>query len=71
MDLEDPDNGADAGAMWVPTECFEDAPHEIRICVETVTTEGFRVEVAYGDWYGIFNDDFDDGTLDAWSSVVQ
>ena len=71
VDVENLSNGADAGAMWVPGECFEDTPNEISICVESVTTEGYTVRVAYGDWGGIFEDDFDDGTLGAWSSVVQ
>ena len=70
VDLEDPSNGGDAGAMWLPGECFDDAPNEILICVEVVTAEGYTVEVGYGDWYGIFDDDFEDGTFDAWSSVV-
>ena len=45
--------------MWLPGECFEDAANEILICVESVTTEGFTVRVASGDfgerlrgWFG-------------------
>ncbi len=70
MDDDDPDNGADAGAMWLPGECFEDAANEILICVESVTTEGYTVRVAYGDWGGVFEDGFEDGSPDAWSSVA-
>ncbi len=70
VDVEDVSNGADAGAMWLPGECFEDAPNEILICVESVTTEGYRVKIGYGDWYMIFDDGFENGTSSAWSSVA-
>ena len=70
VDVENPSNGADAGAMWLPGECFEDTPNEIVICVESVTTEGYTVRVGYGDWGGVFDDGFEDGTSGAWSSVV-
>jgi hypothetical protein len=70
VDADDPANGADAGAMWLPGECFEDVGNEILICVESVTTEGYTVKVGYGDWGGVFEDGFEDGTSDAWSSVV-
>jgi len=70
VDVENLSNGADAGAMWLPGECFEDVPNEILICVESVTTEGYRVKVAYGAWDVIFNDGFDDGTYGGWSSVL-
>ncbi len=69
VDIENASNGADAGAMWLPGECFEDTPNEILICVESVTTEGYRVKIGYGDWYMVFDDGFNDGTLGAWSSV--
>jgi hypothetical protein len=70
VDVENVGNGADAGAMWLPGECYEDAPNEILICVESVTTEGYRVKIGYGDWYMVFDDGFDDGTSSAWSSVL-
>jgi len=70
VDVEDLSNGADAGAMWLPGECFEDTPNEISICVESITTEGYTVRVGYGDWGGIFEDGFEDGTFGGWSSVV-
>jgi len=70
IDLVDPNNGGDAGAMWMPGECFEDAPNEISICVESVTTEGYSVRVGYGDWGGIFDDGFEAGNLGAWSLVA-
>ena len=59
VDVENVSNGADAGAMWLPGECFEDAPNEILICVESVTTEGYRVKIGYGDWYMVFDDGFE------------
>ncbi len=71
VDLENPSNGADAGAMWLPGECFDDLANEIRICVESVTTEGYRVEVAYGDWFGIFDDGFESGSTSAWGASHQ
>lgn len=67
VDPVDPSNGADAGAMWLPGECFDDAANEILICVESVTTEGFTVQVGYGDWPEVFADDFESGNLGAWS----
>ncbi len=70
VDLEDPSNGADAGAMWLPGECYDDAPNEILICVESVTTEGYTVTVAYGDWYVLFGDDFEAGNTSAWSATT-
>ncbi len=70
VDAENPSNGADAGAMWVPGECFEDLPNEIIICVESVTTEGYTVQVGYGDWGGVFDDGFEAGNLGAWSMVA-
>jgi hypothetical protein len=69
VDLEDPSNGGDAGAMWLPGECYDDAPHDISICVVSTTTEGFRVEVGYGDYHAIFRDGFEDGTTGAWVTV--
>jgi len=70
VDAENPENGADAGAMWMPGECFDDAANEIQICVEAVTTEGYRVKVAYGDWYFLFRDGFESGQTGAWSATV-
>ena len=70
VDLEDPNNGADAGAMWLPGECYDDAPNEILICVESVTTEGYIVTVGFGDWYVLFADDFEAGNASAWSSTT-
>ncbi|MGD8440286.1 MAG: hypothetical protein PVG53_07105 [Holophagae bacterium] len=69
VDADNPSNGGDAGAMWLPGECFDDTPNEIRICVESVTTEGYVVEVAYGDWFGIFSDRFESGDVSAWSAA--
>ena len=70
VDVENVSNGADAGAMWLPGECFEDVPNEILICVESVTTEGYTVKVGYGDWYMVFGDGFEDGTSNSWSAVL-
>ena len=70
VDVENVNNGADAGAMWLPGECFEDVPNEIIICVESVTTEGYTVGVGFGDWYLVFEDGFDSGTSSAWSTVL-
>ena len=70
VDADNVTNGADAGAMWLPGECYDDAANEILICVQSVTTEGFTVAVGYGDWGGVFIDGFDDGTLGAWSQVI-
>ena len=67
VDAEDPANGADDGAMWLPGECFEDEPNEIEICVQSVTTEGFVVRVAYGDTSVIFSDGFETGDTSRWS----
>jgi hypothetical protein len=66
VDLEDPANGGDAGAMWLPGECYVDGD-DISICVVSATTEGFRVEVGYGDYNAIFRDGFEDGTTGGWS----
>lgn len=70
IDIDDPDNGGDDGAMWLPGECFDDAANEILICVDSVTTEGYRVEVGYGDGYFIFRDGFESGGTSAWSSTT-
>jgi hypothetical protein len=70
VDVDEPANGADAGAMWLPGECFDDGASRILICVESTTTEGFTVEVATGDGYGIFKDDFESGTASSWSLTV-
>jgi hypothetical protein len=69
VDAENPSNGADAGAMWLPGECLDDPPNEIRICVSSVLTEGYRVRVFYGDWYVLFEDDFESGGTGAWSAL--
>lgn len=66
VDATDPDNGADAGAMWIPGECFEDGPNEISICVQSVATEGYVVRVL-NDAGEIFSDGFESGTLNDWS----
>jgi hypothetical protein len=70
VDPVDPANGADAGAMWLPGECFDDAANEILICVDSVTTEGYRVEIGYGEWYVLFDDDFESGNTSAWSATA-
>ncbi len=70
VDLEDPSNGGDAGAMWLAGECYDDAPNEILICVESVTTEGYTVRVGFGDWYELFADDFEAGDTSAWSATT-
>ena len=70
VDPDQSDNGAGPGAMWLPGECFDDAPNEILICVESVTTEGYTVTVAYGDWYVLFGDDFEAGDTSAWSATT-
>jgi hypothetical protein len=71
VDAEDPANGADDGAMWTTGECFEDEPNEIEICVQSVTTEGYVVRVAYGDTSVIFTDGFQSGGGAAWSLASQ
>ena len=53
-----------------PGECFEDVANEILICVESVTTEGYTVRVGYGDWYFLFDDDFESGGTSAWNAMV-
>jgi hypothetical protein len=70
VDVENVANGGDAGAMWLPGECFSDAPNEIEICVESVTTEGYSVSVSYGDWGHVFADDFEAGNYGSWSRIV-
>jgi hypothetical protein len=70
VDLDNPANGADAGAMWLPGECFDDPAAEILICVAAVTTEGYTVEVHLGSGYFIHRDGFESGTTSAWSVVV-
>lgn len=70
VDLDNPSNGADAGAMWLPGECFEDQPNRISICVESVTAEGYRVEIGYGAFHEIFDDDFETGGAGSWSETV-
>jgi M6 family metalloprotease-like protein len=70
VDVENLSNGADEGAMWRVGECFEDLPAEIRVCVQSVATEGFVVRVEYGDTDSVFYDDFDDGHADNWSARV-
>jgi len=71
VDPDFTDNGRGPGAMWLPGECFEDIANEILICVDSVTTEGYRVEVGYGDWGSIFTDGFESGGTDAWDNVLQ
>jgi hypothetical protein len=70
VDLDNPENGADAGAMWLPGECFDDAANEILICVDSVITEGYRVEIGTGSGYFVFRDGFESGTTGGWSSTV-
>ncbi len=70
VDASDPANGGDAGAMWMPGECFDDAANEISICVESITTEGYRIEIAYGDWGFVFDDDFESGNSFGWGTTV-
>ena len=70
VDLENPANGADAGAMWLPGECYDDPAAEILICVAGVTTEGSTVEVFLGSGYFILRDGFESGNTSAWSTVL-
>ena len=70
VDVDNPANGGDAGAMWLPGECFDDAANEIIICVDSVTTEGYRVEVGYGAWDVLFGDDFESGNTSQWSGTT-
>ena len=70
VDAENVDDGADAGAMWLPGECFEDLANEISICVESVTTEGYRVGVGYGDWGHVFDDGFESGSTVGWDAIA-
>jgi M6 family metalloprotease-like protein len=65
-----PSNGADEGAMWRVGECFEDEPNEIEVCVQAVTTEGFEVQISYGDVGSIFDDGFESGSTTIWSEVL-
>jgi hypothetical protein len=69
IDVENASNGADEGAMWRVGECFEDAPAEIQVCVQSVATEGFAVRVEYGDTGSIFASGFEPGD-DDWSATV-
>jgi M6 family metalloprotease-like protein len=69
VDPVNPANGADEGAMWRVGECFEDAANEIEICVQSVTTEGFTVQVFYGDTANIFTDGFEGGGTGGWSTT--
>lgn len=70
VDIEDVNNGADEGAMWRVGECFEDEANQIRVCVQSVTTEGFVVQVSYGVTDTLFNDGFEGSNTNAWSSTV-
>ncbi len=70
VDIENPDNGADEGAMWRVGECFEDAGNKITICVQSVTPEGFLVKVTYGETDVIFSNDFETNGTAAWSDTV-
>jgi len=65
-----PGNGADEGAMWRVGECFNDEPHEIEVCVQAVTTEGFDLRISYGDVGRIFFDGFESGSTTIWSGVL-
>jgi hypothetical protein len=70
--LVDPDftnNGSGPAVMWLPGECFEDTGNEILICVDSVTTEGYRVDIGYGDYGSIFYNGFESGGTGGWSSV--
>ncbi len=69
VDPVNPDNGADEGAMWRVGECFEDVANEIEICVQSATTEGFTVQVFYGDTGKIFTDGFEGGGTGDWSTI--
>jgi hypothetical protein len=71
VDPDFTDNGSGPAVMWLPGECFDDETNEILICVDSVITEGYRVEVAYGSGYTVFKDDFESGGTGNWSSVVQ
>ena len=70
VDPIEPKNGADEGAMWRVGECFEDVPNQIRVCVQSVTTEGFEVQVSYGGAGDLFSNGFESGNTTAWSHVV-
>lgn len=70
VDAENPANGADEGAMWRVGECFGDVANEISICVQSVTTEGFVVRVAYGDTGIVFDDGFESSNTISWSGTV-
>lgn len=71
VDAENPANGADAGAMWLPGECFVDEPNQIEICVQSAATEGFVVRVAFGDTGVVFTDGFESGGSGSWSFSSQ
>lgn len=70
VDPVDPANGGDAGAMWVPGECFEDVPNRIEVCVDHPTAGGFHVTISYGSTTEIFADGFESGATDGWSTVI-
>ncbi len=69
VDPVSPENGADEGAMWRVGECFDDDAHQIEVCVQAVTTEGFSVRIVYGDVSGIFDDGFESGDADIWTDI--
>ena len=41
----------------------------IEICVQSTTTEGFTVQVFYGDTGNIFTDGFEGGGTGGWSAT--
>lgn len=63
------DNGSGPGVMWLPGECYDDSAAEIVICVDSVTTEGYRVRVLYGDVGLVYADGFETGDTSAWSTA--
>lgn len=68
VDIEDVNNGADEGAMWRVGECFEDEANQISVCVQSVTAEGFVVQVSYGVTDTLFTDGFENCGIGVWSA---
>ncbi len=70
VDISDPANGADEGAMWRVGECFADDPAEISVCVESATPDGFEVTISLGITDEVFSDGFESSGTSAWDVVV-
>jgi hypothetical protein len=65
------DNSAGEGVMWRPGETFEDVAKQIRVRVDTATTNGFQVTIMYGAVELIFTDGFASGNTNAWTYTIE